>query len=247
MHALGRFNLTEHFGLDSLIREAELPSVAALREPLEAADVMVPRFIPLDFLARSIHNELLTFDLAQLGRGAQESVVNIGELESIPAGKHSAARYHEYMYRALPEVFDQWLVNPRKEQPESDKIKFIDITFDNVATDGFFWELVTHHRLLAAHIVIECKNYSADPRSPEFDQATGRLGHQVGQFGIIFCRRILDNERVLKYQRDALRRELRLLVLSDQDFSNLLAFRLSGESDGISNLLRQKLHALDFA
>jgi len=151
------------------------------------------------------------------------------------------------MLRVLPIIFEGKLTNPRKEQPQASNSKFIDIVFDNIAGDGFFWEVVTHHHIIAGHVVVECKNYFDDPASPEFDQLSGRLGKGTGQVGILACRKIEDEKKALTRQRDALQRDdKRVLIITDDDLTKMIRWKLEDRGVEIDDLLRGKLRDLDF-
>lgn len=236
----------DHFGLAELLEKAELPSVEALRRALDHVPEALPRSVSSDFISRSILSDLVDQTNAELEARSFLTPRDAVVLARMSPGRRTAGRYHDFMYRVLPEVFRGWLSNPKKEQPLSGKIKFIDIVFDNVAIEGFFSELVLQHRLKAGYVVIECKNYFDDPGSPEFDQLAGRLGGGVGQFGILTCRTVVDQERALAYQKDALKRGLRILLLVDEDISKLVVYRFESNLEAISDLLRVKLRQLNF-
>jgi hypothetical protein len=119
--------------------------------------------------------------------------------------------------------------------------------FDNVATTGFFWEIVAHHHVVAGHIIFECKNYAEDPENPEFDQLSGRLGRGAGQFRILTCRTVTDHAKALARQKDAVRRDQRIIVITDNDIIRLIESTIEGKRGDVDNLLRAKLRELDFA
>jgi hypothetical protein len=245
---LARFGLVDHFSLAELVCKSEMPSEEAILRALEALSEALPTSIPASFIAESVAKDLAEPSSIDGGAPCALAPNDADLLAAIKPGRAEAPRYHAYMYRVLPEIFRGWLTNPRKEQPRSGRAKFIDIKFDNVARDGFFWEITTHHQLPAPYVVVECKNYVEDPGAPEYDQLSGRLGGAAGVFGILACRSLADRERALQYQRDPLvRNGIRILFLVDEDVATLIRARCEGRLEVVNQLLRKKLSDLSFS
>lgn len=111
---------------------------------------------------------------------------------AITPGKAGATHYHRAVAALLSALFVSSLGNQGIETKLHDGKKRIDITYDNVAADGFFWWVGQHYK--AAIVPIECKNYSHDPQNPELDQIAMRLSPARGQVGILITRKIDDKE-----------------------------------------------------
>lgn len=112
---------------------------------------------------------------------------------AIAPGKAGATHYHRAVAALLSALFVSSLGNQGIETKLHDGKKRIDISYDNVAADGFFWWVGQHYK--AAIVPVECKNYSQDPKNPELDQIAMRLSPGRGQVGILVTRKINDKER----------------------------------------------------
>ena len=98
----------------------------------------------------------------------------ISRLDVLEAGSSMAHQYEVLMKDILTALFYPWLSNPIAQNQLHDGRKRIDITFDNVANEGFFYWLRENYS--APLIMIECKNYNQDLANPELDQISGRFG-----------------------------------------------------------------------
>lgn len=122
---------------------------------------------------------------------ATESLSDIlEEILVIPPGKAGANAYHRGVAKFLTLLFDAELGNQKIETSMHNGLKRIDITYDNVAGDGFFDWLRKNYP--AAIVVVECKNYGKEMGNPEFDQIAMRLSPARGQFGLLVCRDLQD-------------------------------------------------------
>jgi len=145
------------------------------------------------------------------------------ELSSISPGGADASRYHSLMKGILELIFYPNLVNPKKEREINDGRKRIDISFDNSATNGYFYKLHDIHKIISRYIFIECKNYSEDPTNPELDQLSGRLSVNTGMMGILMCRTVTDPITMTKRCADLWNQKKELiLVFTDQDIIRIL-------------------------
>jgi hypothetical protein len=131
------------------------------------------------------------------------------------------------------------LTRPKKEQPVDDGRKRIDILFHNTASEGIFSRLVNVHDYFAPYVSVECKNYSGDPKNPEFDQLQGRLNRKRGFVGILVCRKIEDRALMIKRCQDIVNNNDKqlIMVLEDQDIIKLLGFVEAGERVKISDYM----------
>jgi hypothetical protein len=164
-------------------------------------------------------------------------------LADIPAGRESAAKYHELMVGALTEIFYPELTRPKKEQPADEGRKRIDILYTNSSTEGFFSWIVQQHNYLAPFVSVECKNYSEDPKNPEFDQLLGRLNRKRGFVGMLVCRVVEDPALLLKRCRDVVNNDndRLIMVLDDRDITKLLEFAADTDRMKISEYMQDKL------
>src|SRR5690606_27054786 len=85
------------------------------------------------------------------------------KLANIPSGPDDATDYHRTIVGILEFIFYPDLICPEIENEIHDGLKRIDITFDNAATKGFFYNLHTVKKIPSQYISVECKNYSTDP------------------------------------------------------------------------------------
>lgn len=167
------------------------------------------------------------------------------KLEDIPAGREHADSYHETILGLLTEIFYPWLTHPVKEQPVDDGRKRIDIMFSNSADDGFFSRIVQAHRILCPYVVVECKNYAEDPNNPELDQLIGRFSRKRGRFGILVCRQISDEPKLLKRPQDVVNNtEGVIICLQDSDVTKLFDLKRSGKTQELNDYLHEKLKAV---
>ena len=170
----------------------------------------------------------------------------MAKLESIEPGSDSASTFHSFIVGALESIFYPGLRSPVKEQKIHGGRKRIDIVFNNGADRGFFFDLTIKHRIKCPLIFFECKNYSSDPKNPEFDQLTGRFSDKRGIFGVLVCRTVNKKEDMLKRQLDIVHDNRGyVLVLDDSNIKELLQLRSNRNYKGIDiyleNLFRQLL------
>lgn len=143
------------------------------------------------------------------------------ELRDIQTGRDDATEYERCVEQVLTSLFYPSLTNPDMQTPLHNGRKRVDITYTNMATEGFFRWLSAHYS--AANIFVECKNYSADPANPELDQLSGRFGTSRGQIGILVARSINDKALFLERCRDTALDERGFIVfLDDEDLAALI-------------------------
>jgi hypothetical protein len=121
------------------------------------------------------------------------------KLVSIPSGALNASNYHNLIIGILELLFYPNLSSPRKEVNLHDGRKRIDITFNNSAETGFFYNLPNKNAALPCpFIFVECKNYTGEVANPELDQLSGRFSNRRGRVGLLACRTLDENEAFFK-------------------------------------------------
>ncbi|MDO7908931.1 hypothetical protein Q5741_21445, partial [Paenibacillus sp. JX-17] len=83
-------------------------------------------------------------------------------LTAIVPGTNTANLYHTHIMGILEYLFYPNLVCPVKEQEIDEGRKRIDISFENAAKSGFFYNLHSVKQIPCSYIFVECKNYSRD-------------------------------------------------------------------------------------
>lgn len=147
----------------------------------------------------------------------------IRKLDEIIPGDENANEYHSLVVGILELIFFPHLTSPQVERKIHEGRKRIDITFDNAATNGFFHRLPTTYQIPSQFIMVECKNYSSDPRNPELDQLSGRFSPNRGKFGLLLCRNISNMNRFLRRCRDTYHDQRGLIIpLIDDDLIGML-------------------------
>lgn len=139
---------------------------------------------------------------------------------AISPGQAGATSYHRAVAALLSALFVSSLGNQNIEVKLHDGIKRIDITYDNVAADGFFGWVGQHYK--AAIVPVECKNYSEDPKNPELDQIAMRLSPNRGEIGLLITRKIEDKELLRSRCRSAARDGHGYVIALDDDDLRLL-------------------------
>ena len=89
----------------------------------------------------------------------------MSDLRSVSAGKEEASKYEDKVEAMMTALFYPALTNPTIQHEIHAGRKRIDITYTNMASEGFFRWVSIHYP--AARIVIECKNYASDIANPE--------------------------------------------------------------------------------
>lgn len=110
--------------------------------------------------------------------------------------------------------------------------KRIDIDYTNIASRGFFYWIHAVHGTAAPYVAVECKNYSKDPKNPEFDQLSGRFTVQRGSLGLLVYRTSLNKSIIIQRCKDAaVGGRGYMLPIDDADLGDLVAERV-GLIDG---------------
>lgn len=179
------------------------------------------------------------FDEALLARAL------IARLQKIPPGTKDESVYHSFIVGCLEFIFWPNLIYPRKEDRIHDGRKRIDITYTNAARDGFFERVHTAHKIASNLVMVECKNYSKDPKNPEIDQLAGRFSPNRGKLGMLTYRTVSDYDLLLARCRDtAIEDKGFMLPLGDQQIVELLTFVVERKRSRIDGFLEGLLHRL---
>ena len=167
-------------------------------------------------------------------------------LHTIEPGKEKAHDYHSFIIGVLQFIFDGNLIYPVKEQEINSGRKRIDICYTNAAESGFFYRAAIGKQTCATQIMVECKNYSTDPKNPEIDQIRGRFSPRRGFLGFLLCRKIDDKKQMLARCRDvALDGAGYIIALDDHDIECLLDYIVEGRRSSIDAFLTEKLKELE--
>lgn len=146
------------------------------------------------------------------------------EVLKIPVGKADSDRYEKSVEGLLTALFYPNLTNPILQHEIHNGRKRIDITYTNMAINGFFRWIATHYP--AGHIFVECKNYGKEVGNPELDQLSGRFSPSRGQIGILVCRSFENKRRFLDRCADTARDSRGyVLPLDDEDLAALIDAR----------------------
>lgn len=148
----------------------------------------------------------------------------IRTVKEIKPGKDFFDEYEKAIEKLLTTLFYPALTNPQKQFEIHDGRKRIDLTYTNVAREGFFYWLALHYS--ASNVFIECKNYTGDLGNPELDQLAGRFSPSRGQFGMIICRGFDNKDLFLKCCQDTAKDDRGfIIILDDDDLAKLVETR----------------------
>jgi hypothetical protein len=140
---------------------------------------------------------------------------------AISAGPEHADEYHRNIEALLSALFYPHLVNPRREYKIHEGRKRIDIAYTNAASYGFFYWLGQHYP--AAHVLVECKNYSRPLGNPEYDQVSGRFSPSRGKIGLLLYRGYMDKEQTWRSCLDTAHDSRGYVIpLEDEDLTKLI-------------------------
>jgi hypothetical protein len=166
-------------------------------------------------------------------------------VRAIPSGRQHADDYHRAVQHLLTALFYPALDMPQRETKIHEGRKRIDITYANVAGDGFFYWLHEAGGVASGTVVVECKNYSGPLANPEFDQLTGRFSPRRGRIGLLCYRGFADSRSaVISHCRDAALDDRGYVIpLDDEDLSTLVAAR-KGDAGILFAYLMQRFQEL---
>lgn len=155
----------------------------------------------------------------------------LAAVRDTPGGPENATKYHRAVEALLTALFYPSLVNPKREFPIHEGRKRIDITYTNAAHQGFFDWLAG--RYAAAYVVVECKNYTRELGTPEFDQIAGRFSPTRGKFGLLVYRAYEDKGKYWQTCIDTAHDDRGFIIpIDDEDLAALVEERKVGSSSG---------------
>jgi hypothetical protein len=190
-------------------------------------------------LSNSMLTEIQASDVARL---------LINNLQQIPVGREHASEYHRLVIGILELIFYPDLISPQKERPIHQGRIRIDITFDNAATNGFFFRLHNIHDIPSQYIIVECKNYASDIANPELDQIAGRFSPNRGRFGIAVSRDVNDMAVLVQRCND---RQVdghgTIVPLIDEDLITILTKIRDGIANPYETLLSDRFREITMA
>jgi hypothetical protein len=165
----------------------------------------------------------------------------LDEVLSISPGAAGANPYHRAIAKLLTAMFETSLGNEHIETALHDGLKRIDITYDNVAGNGFFHWLGLHYS--AAMVVVECKNYAKEIKNPEVDQLGMRFSKNRGEVGFLTCRKPDDKATLLKRCKKVADDGHGFIILLDDDDLEVLVAEIEADQ-AAGNLGRNKFTLL---
>ena len=154
-------------------------------------------------------------------------------ISDTPRGFDNAREYHNRAEELLSALLYPAFKWPTKEEAIHDGRKVIDITYINIASDGFFYDLVHEQKITLNKLAVECKNYTNEIGNPELDQLTGRFNSNHGFFGLLLCREVSNRSTMERRCRDTVKDGRGyVVVLDDSDLKKMVTERVS-EPDSI--------------
>lgn len=161
----------------------------------------------------------------------------------IVPGTEAAPAYEKAIEALLSALFYPALNHPVTQHEIHQGRKRIDITYTNMASDGFFKWVAAHYT--APFVFVECKNYGREIGNPELDQLSGRFSKSRGQVGLLVCRQFQDKDRFLQRCRDtALDGRGYVIALDDGDLEALVIARKGNINPFAQKLLLERFQAL---
>ena len=167
----------------------------------------------------------------------------ISNIRPTPVGQQDATRYEKNVEGLLTALFYPNLTNPIVQHGIHNRRKRIDITYTNMALNGFFKWVATHYP--AAHVFVECKNYGNEVGNPELDQLSGRFSPSRGQIGLLVCRSFQDKQMFVRRCIDTAKDSRGFVIaLDDDDLKLLTAARKDEPLYSDWQLLHDRFRAL---
>ena len=194
--------------------------------------------------ARTHHPPLDHFDLSSSeGTPPPDWDTLLSDIHGIPSGRDTSSLYENAIEALLSALFYPSLAYPQVQHKIHEGRKRIDITYTNMATNGFFFWLGQHYT--APHVFVECKNYLGDPENPELDQISSRFSPSRGQVGIIVCRKFTNKDLFLKRCQDTAKDQRGFVIaLDDSDLNLLVSERKKFTNPTEFQLLKQRFENL---
>lgn len=167
----------------------------------------------------------------------------LNDVISLPVGKKDAYKYEDSVGALMEALFYPSLIQPTAQAPIHDGLKRVDIDFKNNAHEGFFEWVARHFR--APYVFVECKNFGSEIGNPEIDQISMRMSDRRGRFGLLVCRNIEDEVRMLaRCKASAVDGHAYIVVLQDRDLAVLVEAAKNALTANSYDLLDQKFKLL---
>jgi hypothetical protein len=166
----------------------------------------------------------------------------LNDVVTIEPGRPNATKYHlavEALFSALFFPALDYMKHEYKLDPTGRKR--VDITYTNIARDGFF-DWVNRVVGAPAHeVYIECKNYAKDVGNPELDQIRGRFSDLRSNLGFMVFRSTSDKQRIIEGCKDTAHGGHGFIIaLDDNDLRLLVEERKQNEQNIIFQFLRNR-------
>jgi len=154
----------------------------------------------------------------------------LGNVVDVATGRQQASDYENKIEQLLTALLYPSLAYPQVQHEIHNGRKRIDITYTNLATNGFFRWLGDN--FTAMHVFVECKNYGSEIGNPELDQISGRFSPSRGKFGILTCRSFEDKELFIQRCVDtALDDRGFVIPLDDNDLREFVEIKKVGNAE----------------
>lgn len=146
----------------SVIKKYGKDKKAIVRETLKHPEVLTRyRAIKRD----EVHLPLTLDDIASIeGEANPDWDSLLSDVLSVNVGRNDAARYENVIEGLLTALLYPNLTNPVVQHEIHGGRKRVDITYTNMALNGFFRWVATHYP--APHVFVECKNYGNEIGNP---------------------------------------------------------------------------------
>lgn len=167
----------------------------------------------------------------------------LSDVLRIQPGRAEASDFEKAIEVLMTTLFYPVLANPQKQHKIHRGRKRIDITYTNMATQGFFGWLARHYP--AQHVFVECKNYGREVGNPEADQLSGRFSPSRGKFGLLVCRGFEDKNLFVQRCHDTAQDDRGFIIpIDDEDLSEIVELQKGGGDFFALPLLRSRFNQL---
>ena len=239
---LAFFGVSDPGDIADLFKRKSRTTINDLEKVLKGLDLKLPSNVATKFVARSLLNAAFADDPLTLRW--RDSFGKAPNLVTIKTGAKQASKYHRTIFGTLNGIFDGSLVNGRIEQEINTGIHRVDIMYENSANVGFFRGVKSRLSLKSDHVPVECKNYSDDVGSPEYDQLGGRLNDKDRQVGVLVVRNIVDKRKAFEHLKAKWAKRELIILLDDDEILAMHKARYDGETNLINERLWSKVHSL---
>jgi hypothetical protein len=240
---LRQFGLTDPGQIAEALSEPPFPSVIVLVKLIRSLDLRLPPNVSPDLIAQAL--AVAVSDDSPATFKWRQEFGTTPNLKAIKPGATHASRYHREIFDALTGIFNGVLSNGRIEQEINSGIHRVDIMFDNFADLGFFADVRTRLGLESNYLPIECKNYTDDLGSPEYDQLSGRLNDQIGRVGLLVFRKIKNPQKAHEHRKSKWEKRELIIMLDDSDILQMHKARYDGRGSDVDALLWEKVRQLE--